>query len=106
MSVNLSTEAKEYIKNNDIKYLLLEVDIIEEGCTAIYNPNLKIISNKIDSEKEIEYIKTQNIQFFISKDFHSIFGTQKRFELDLVGFFEKVLTITNIEAKTKNICKV
>jgi len=106
MSVNFSPQAKNYIKNNHIKYLLLEVDTIEEGCTAIYNPNLKILSKKMNSENVIENIETEDIQLFISKDFTSIFGTQKQFELDLVGYFEKVLTITNIEAKTKNICKV
>ncbi|MFO7797305.1 MAG: hypothetical protein ACQERB_13890 [Promethearchaeati archaeon] len=106
MSINFSTEAKDFIKNNNIKYLFLDVDTIEEGCTAIYNPNLKIVSNKINSEQVIENIETEDIQLFISKDFNSLFGIQKQFEVDLVGFFEKVLTITNIEAKTKNICKV
>jgi len=106
MSVNFSSQAKDYIKTNHIKYLLLEVDTIEEGCTAIYNPNLKILSKNMNSENEFENIETEDIQLFISKDFTSIFGTQNQFELDLVGYFEKVLTITNIEAKTKNICKV
>ena len=106
MSVNFSPQAKNYIKNNNIRYLFLDVDTIEEGCSAIYNPNLKILSKKMNSENVIENIETEDIQLFISKDFNSIFGTQKQFELDLVGYFEKVLTITNIEAKTKNICKV
>lgn len=107
MSINLTLSSKKFIQDNKITHLLLDVDIIEEGCTAIYSPNLIPISkDKFNKFSSLKTIKSENFKLHLSENFISIFGVQNEYSLDLKGFFEKVLTITNIETKIKDICKV
>jgi len=107
MAITLTSPAKKYIQEHNINCLLLEIDTIKEGCTAIYSPNLKQISyEKLQKHNANEIIETEDLKLAISEEFVSIFGNQKEFNLDIQGFFEKVLIMTNIETKTKNICKV
>lgn len=107
MSINLTSSAKKYIQEHNIRCLFLDIDTIEEGCTAIYSPNLKQISyEKLQKHNTNEIIEIEDLKLAISEEFVSLFGNQKEFNLDIQGFFEKVLIITNVETKTKNICKV
>jgi hypothetical protein len=111
MSITLTKSAKTYIQEHRIDSLLLDIDTIQEGCMAIYSPNLTVISHSsnshLDSDiKYAELIERKNLKLYISNRFLDTFGPRNEFHLDLKGFFDKILALTNIETKTKNICKV
>ncbi|TXT64959.1 MAG: hypothetical protein BAJALOKI3v1_150062 [Promethearchaeota archaeon] len=109
MSIKLTESAKTYIQEHRIDSLLLDVNTIQEGCTAIYSPNLTIISHSSDSDLDIQYaelVERKNLKLYISNRFLETFGPRNEFYLDMKGFFDKILIVSNIEAKTKDICKV
>lgn len=109
MHIKISSEAKQFlVKKEKVTRLLIDIDQIDEGCTRIYNPKIELLENgkepeeiKISIEMELE-----GYTFFISRRFSEIYGSISELIIDIGGLFEKVLIIDNIEAQTKNICKV
>lgn len=107
MSILLSEKSKEFINKNNISYLLIDIIFIEEPCTQIYDPKIEIIKND-DTEKyeNLEKVSGNKISLYLSKQFIEIYGKLNEYQLDIGGFFKKVLIIKNIDPIIKNICKI
>ncbi len=107
MSILLSDKSKEFVEKNDISHLLIDITFIEEPCTQIYDPKIEMIK-KIDTEKyeNLEKVSGNNITLFLSKEFIEIYGKLKEYQLDVGGFFTKVLILKNIDPIIKNTCKI
>ena len=107
MSILLLDKSKEFIKKNNISHLLIDITFIEEPCTQIYDPKIEMIKN-IDIEKyeNLEKVSGNNITLYLSKQFIEIYGKLKEYQLDVGGFFRKVLILKNIEPIIKNTCKI
>ena len=107
MSILLSEKSKEFIDKNNISYLLIDITFIEEPCTQIYDPKIEMIKN-IDTEKyeNLEKVSGNKITLYLSKQFIEIYGKLKEYQLDVGGFFKKVLILKNIDPIIKNTCKI
>jgi len=107
MSILLSDKSKEFVEKNDISHLLIDITFIEEPCTQIYDPKIEMIKN-IDTEKYENLVKVSgnDITLYLSKKFIEIYGKLKEYQLDVGGFFTKVLILKNIDPIIKNTCKI
>lgn len=107
MSILLSDKSKEFVEKNDISHLLIDITFIEEPCTQIYDPKIEMIK-KIDTEKyeNLEKVSGNDITLYLSKKFIEIYGKLKEYQLDVGGFFTKVLILKNIDPIIKNTCKI
>ena len=107
MSILLSDKSKEFVEKNDISHLLIDITFIEEPCTQIYDPKIEMIK-KIDTEKyeNLEKVSGNDITLYLSKQFIEIYGKLKEYQLDVGGFFTKVLILKNIDPIIKNTCKI
>ncbi|MFO8017080.1 MAG: hypothetical protein R6U96_00450 [Promethearchaeia archaeon] len=109
MKIKISSEAHEFLKEKEkVTGLWILIDQIDEECTRIYNPSIKLLkNNNPPPSSEIERkIESRDYSVFISKRFSEIYGEADEVQIDTGGFFEKILLISNIDAKSKNICKV
>jgi hypothetical protein len=109
MNIRISEEAKKFLANKENHTaFLIDINQIDEGCTRIYNPNIEHLTKntKLESMEGKEEINKDKYKFFISKRFLEIFGDLNKLDIDVGGLFEKMLIFSNIDAKTKNICKV
>jgi len=107
MSILLSDKSKEFVEKNNISHLLIDITFIEEPCTQIYDPKIEMIKN-IDTEKYeiLEKVSGNKITLYLSKQFIEIYGKLKEYQLDVAGFFKKVLILKNIDPIIKNTCKI
>ena len=106
MSSILSEKAQEYIKKNKITKILIDVDFIEESCTQIFDPIIKILKNSaMDKYEDFEKIMDDNYIIYISKSFIEKFGKLNEYKIEICGFFKKVLVLTNVDPIIKNICR-
>jgi len=107
MSILLSEKSKEFINKNNISYLLIDITFIEEPCTQIYDPKIEIIKS-IDTAKyqNFEKVPGDKITLYLSKQFIEIYGKLNEYQLDVGGFFKKVLILKSVDPIIKNICKI
>ena len=102
--IEFDQKAQNLIESKKIDLILLDIEYIEETCTQIFNPIIKIISsknpgwNKIPSEEEIEIYNTPK--------FFKVFKIPPNLIVSTEGLFRKRLMIRNIEPIIKNVCKI
>jgi len=107
MSIILTEKSKKFIEKKKISDLSLEIAYIEEPCTQIYDPKIKIIKEE-DLEKYSNYKKVSfnNLTLNVSKSFIELYGDLKNFNLDMGSLIKKKLVIKNVEPIIKNVCNV
>ncbi|MGV9173804.1 MAG: hypothetical protein ACOC44_14930 [Promethearchaeia archaeon] len=109
MKIEISSEARKFLAyKGEVTGLRILIDQIDEECTRIFNPSIKLLKNNNPpgSSDVDQKIEMEDYTIFISKRFTEIYGQKDELMIDVGGFFEKVLIISNIDAQTKNICKV
>jgi hypothetical protein len=109
MDIELSSDAEQFlVEKKNISGLLIDICKIDEGCTRIYNPTIEILENGKNPEKKEINIKQEKEKYslFVTQCFSEIYGGLKKLKIHVGGLFEKMLILENIEARTKNICKV
>ena len=107
MSIILTNESKEYIEKNDVTNILIDVIIIREACLEIKNPTLNIIKEDgVESIKDPIKITLGTLNVYISRKFIKTFGNHEEYQIDMSGFFEKRLTLKNINPININTCNV
>ena len=107
MSITLTSESKEYIQEKSITDILIDVTIIREACLEINNPTLKIIKEGgLESVKDSIKISLGTLNVHVSREFIEIFGNREEYQIDLGGFFEKILILKNVDPINKNTCNV
>ncbi|MHA1291774.1 MAG: hypothetical protein ACTSQJ_03785 [Promethearchaeota archaeon] len=107
MTIILSDQAKEFLEKNNIEKLLIDVSVIKEACLEIVSPSLIVVKdNDLESIKYQVEISTGFLNVYISKKFIKIFGNYHEYKINLKGFFEKTLTLGNVNPIIKNICDI
>jgi len=107
MSILLSDKSKEFVEKNNISHLLIDITFIEEPCTQIYDPKIEIIKNdNIEKFENLEKVSGNKITLYLSKQFIEIYGKLNEYQLDVGGFFKKVLILKSVDPIIKNICKI
>ena len=105
MAIQFSDQVKNYFEKKSITQMRLQVDLIEEPCTQIYNPKLVPFT---DSPKDSDILlgSHENVSFYALPEFISRFGQPSELVLSLKGLLKKKVILKNIEPIIKNVCKI
>ncbi len=107
MSIILTEKSKKFIEKKKITTLSLEIAYVEESCTQIYDPKIKIIKdNKTEKYTSYKRVSSNGLTLNVSKSFIELYGDLNNFELDMGSLIKKKLIIKNVEPIIKNICRV
>ncbi|MHA2036134.1 MAG: hypothetical protein ACW972_01000 [Promethearchaeota archaeon] len=106
MSIVLSGKSQKYIRKNNIQHLLIDLTFIEEPCTEIYDPIIKILRERdLDRYRELDKISEGNLNLYISKNFVKTFGNHDNYSIDTSGIFRNKLVLKNVDPIIVNTCK-
>ncbi len=107
MFIALTKESEGYLRKKGIGNLLVDVTLIEEPCTQIYDANITHIkSEDIDKYRNIEKVVDGNLTLILTEQFLKIYGKLDEYQIDLGGFLKKKLILKNVEPIIKNTCKI
>ena len=106
MSILLTDKSRNFIESKDIKELIIDVKLLEEPCTQIFDSKISILKTSNDENlNSYEKVSENGITLHISQKFIEIFGHLKKFQLNVGGFLKKELYLENIDPIIKDICK-
>jgi hypothetical protein len=107
MFIVLTEESSAYLRKKGISNLLIDVTLIEEPCTQIYDANIRDIkSEDIVKFKNFEKVIDGNLTLYLTEQFLKIYGKLDEYKIDLGGFFKKILILKNVEPIIKNTCRI
>jgi len=116
LAIQWTEKALRYVGDRHITYLMLDVELIEEPCTQIWNPKITPGSDQgavppqykewpVDSAGSTPP-RSVTLRVYASEAFESEFGHPARLHISLEGLLKKSLVLGNIEPKITNICKI
>ena len=104
MGVRCDVKARAFLSKQKHTDFLLDVEFIEEPCTQIYSPVLRVFTDIPENFQPV--VRAEDITLYFSSAFSDLFSLPPLLEISVEGLLRKHLIVKNINPIIKNICKI
>lgn len=105
----ISSALVSYLEGQKISKIIVDVELVEEPCTQIRSPIVRILPRKHQqtvTTNSNAIVIVGGIRCEFTPAFFSTFSPQREIFFELKGLLRKRVEITNIDPIITNICKV